>query len=115
MSSTAERLPTEANPGGNAPTHHSVNYYGVFGLLVVLTAVTVGVGFIHLPNEAAKWIVALLIASIKGTAVAMYFMHLKFEGKLIYIILLVPLALVVLLIAALFPDIVMSRTIVDTP
>jgi cytochrome c oxidase subunit 4 len=91
---------TEALP------HHKVPYYGVFGLLVALTAVTVSVAFLDIHNEMAKVLLALTIAAIKASAVALFFMHLKFEGKLIYLILIVPLLLCVLLIVALIPDIV---------
>ena len=85
--------------------HHHVNYFAVFVTLVVLTIVTVAATFIHTENELVKVLIALLIASIKATAVAMYFMHLKFEGKLIYLIMIVPLCLCVLLIFALIPDV----------
>ena len=47
-------------------------------------------------NELINVLLALLIASIKGLCVAMFFMHLKFEGKLIYLIFIVPLILCVL-------------------
>ena len=40
--------------------------------------------------------------------VAMFFMHLKFEGKLIYMMVIVPLILCVLIIFALIPDILMT-------
>jgi cytochrome c oxidase subunit IV len=51
-------------------------------------------------------LVALTIASIKAAFVALFFMHLKFEGKLIYLILLVPVFLSVVLVISLIPDIV---------
>jgi hypothetical protein len=38
----------------------------------------------------------------------MFFMHLKFEGKLIYLIFIVPLTLCVLVIVALIPDVLMT-------
>ena len=40
-----------------------------------------------------------------ASLVALFFMHLKFEGKLIYVIFCVPLVLCVLLICALIPDV----------
>ena len=89
------------------PDHH-VNYYAVFGVLIVLTVVTVAVAFFHIKSELVKVLLALTIATVKATAVAMFFMHLKFEGKLIYLILLVPVFLCIVLILALIPDIVHS-------
>jgi cytochrome c oxidase subunit 4 len=91
---------TEAMP------HHPVPYYLIFGVLVVLTAITVAVAFLDIHSEIAKVLLALTIASIKASAVALFFMHLKFEGKLIYLILIVPLLLCILLVVALIPDIV---------
>jgi cytochrome c oxidase subunit 4 len=88
--------------------HHHVNYYAIFATLVVLTIVTVGVAFINIHNEAIKVLVALAIASVKALCVAFFFMHLKFEGKLIYMIFIVPLLLCVLLTVALIPDVLMT-------
>jgi cytochrome c oxidase subunit 4 len=85
--------------------HHHVNYIAVFGTLVVLTIVTVAATFIPTDSELVKVLIALLIASIKAACVAFFFMHLKFEGKLIYLILIVPLILCILLILALIPDV----------
>ena len=59
-------------------------YMIVFGTLAVLTVVTVAVGYIHLPIIPAL-IVALLIATVKATLVACYFMHLISEKKVILI------------------------------
>src|SRR5687768_16221818 len=100
--------PEEAHGVTVPEPHHKVNYLAIFGLLVVLTIVTVAVAFLDIKSEVAKVLLALAIASIKATAVALYFMHLKFEGKLIYLILFVPLALCVLLVVALIPDVVHS-------
>jgi cytochrome c oxidase subunit IV len=93
--------------GHTEPTpHHHVPYYLIFGVLVVLTGITVAVAFIEIKSEIVKVLLALAIASIKASAVAFFFMHLKFEGKLIYLILIVPLLLCILLVCALIPDIV---------
>jgi cytochrome c oxidase subunit IV len=86
--------------------HHKVNYVAIFVLLVLLTVVTVAVAFLHLHSEFQKVLVALSIASVKAAFVALYFMHLKFEGKLIYLILAVPVFLCVVLVISLIPDIV---------
>ena len=97
--------PEEAH-GVTVPTpHHHVPYYLIFGILVALTIVTVGVYFLHPTSELVKILLALLIASVKAILVAFFFMHLKFEGKLIYTIFIVPLILCVLLVVALIPDI----------
>ena len=86
--------------------HHPVNYYAIFGLLVGLTVLTVAAAYIPTTSELVKVLIALTIASVKASAVALYFMHLKFEGKLIYLILLLPVFLCFVLVLALIPDIV---------
>lgn len=53
---------------------------------MVLTIVTVAISRFHLPTPAAIAL-ALVVASIKGTLVAGYFMHLISERKLIYWVL----------------------------
>ena len=90
--------------------HHHVPFVKIFFALIILTAITVGIGiYMRFDNELVNVLLALLIASIKASLVAMFFMHLKFEGKLIVTIFLVPLALCVLLVVALLPDIVMTK------
>ena len=56
--------------------HHSgvARYVIVFVALLVLTVVTVWTGRMHLPNWGLA--LALLIATTKGSLVALYFMHL---------------------------------------
>ena len=61
-------------------------YFMIFGALMVLTIITVGVSYVHLPVAAAVT-VALIVATIKGSLVALYFMHLLHERKVIYWVL----------------------------
>jgi cytochrome c oxidase subunit IV len=70
---------------------HVKVYLIVFVALMVLTLVTVAISRIHLPVPIAVT-VALLVATIKGSLVACYFMHLISEKKLILAILLVTAA-----------------------
>ena len=105
MTQSAARIPEEPH-GTTAPTpHHYVNYYLIFFYLVILTVLTVLIAMHRFESELINVLLALLVASIKATFVARYFMHLKFEGKLIYCIFCVPLVLTVLLICALIPDV----------
>jgi cytochrome c oxidase subunit 4 len=55
----------------------------VFGSLLVLTAFTVGAYFMHLPHRFAITL-ALTIATVKGSLVAAWFMHLISERKMIF-------------------------------
>ena len=65
---------------------HVKTYFMIFGALMVLTIVTVGVSYFHLPVAMAV-LVALIVATIKGSLVALFFMHLKHERKVIYYVL----------------------------
>ena len=55
-------------------------YYGIFGALMVLTAVTVGVAFINL--GPFNFPVAISIAIIKASLVILFFMHVKYSSRL---------------------------------
>ena len=61
-------------------------YITVFVALMVLTIITVAISRLHLSVPIAVT-VALLVAIIKGSLVACYFMHLISEKKVIYAVL----------------------------
>ena len=65
---------------------HVKVYITVFVTLMALTIITVVISRFHLPVPIAVTI-ALLVATIKGSLVACYFMHLISEKKLIYAVL----------------------------
>ena len=73
-------------------------YITVFVALMVLTIVTVAISRFHLPVLLAVT-VALIVAIIKGSLVACYFMHLISEKKLIYAVLGLTTAFFVALLA----------------
>ncbi|MBM2828768.1 MAG: hypothetical protein HW408_1300 [Actinobacteria bacterium] len=77
-------------------------YVAVFAALLVLTGATVGVSYIDLGiwNVAA----ALLIASVKATLVALFFMHLRHEGRLVWTFALVPILFLALIIGGTLSD-----------
>lgn len=62
---------------------HVKTYLMVFGTLMVLTVVTVAISYLHLETHEAI-LIALAVATVKGSLVALYFMHLNHERKLIY-------------------------------
>jgi cytochrome c oxidase subunit IV len=63
-------------------------YITVFAALATLTIITVGISYLHLP---AFWAItfALAVATVKGSLVACYFMHLISEKAIIYWILII--------------------------
>jgi cytochrome c oxidase subunit 4 len=62
---------------------HVKVYMMVFGALAVLTVVTVAARYLDVPVHLAI-AVALLIASVKASLVALFFMHLKGEVRTIF-------------------------------
>jgi len=73
-------------------------YIIVFVALMALTIVTVAISYLDLPPAMAIT-VALFVATVKGSLVACYFMHLLSEKKLIYAVLVITLVMFVPLIA----------------
>lgn len=73
-------------------------YITVFVALMVLTIVTVAVSRLHLSVPVAVTL-ALVVATVKGSLVACYFMHLLSERKLIYAVLALTVVFFAVLIA----------------
>ena len=73
-------------------------YITVFASLMVLTLVTVGISRFHFPVPIAVTL-ALLVATIKGSLVACYFMHLISEKRLIVAILALTVVFFIALVA----------------
>jgi cytochrome c oxidase subunit 4 len=91
-------------PGSTA---HAVNvrpYLLVFGTLLLLTVVTVAVASLDL-GESTTVLVAVSIATIKASLVAMFFMHLKGEKPMVFW----SLGLTAVLFAALFAFLLWSE------
>lgn len=78
----------------------------VLASLIFLTVITVAVSRV----DFGSWniVIALLIASIKAGIVGSFFMHLKFEGKIILMYVLYPLLVLVIFIGGSLMD-VMDR------
>jgi cytochrome c oxidase subunit 4 len=74
------------------------SYVVVFVTLMVMTILTVAVSYFHMPVGLAI-LVALLIASFKGSLVASVFMHLSHERKVIYWVLLLTVIFFIVLMA----------------
>jgi cytochrome c oxidase subunit 4 len=87
-------------PGDHAADidRHVRVYITVFVALMVLTMVTVAISYLHLSVPLAVT-AALLVATVKGSLVACYFMHLISEKKLIYAVLILTVVFFVALLA----------------
>lgn len=75
----------------NTPTHkHTPHilplslYLTIGGILLVLTAVTVTVSFYQF--GPFNLVIAMFIAAIKASLVALFFMHLKYDSKIYMVI-----------------------------
>jgi cytochrome c oxidase subunit 4 len=88
--------------------HSHPNYVLIFYWLVGLTAAT----YLAAPLKHAEifteflviiWVLA--IACSKASLVAMFFMHLKFEGRWKFVLVVPPLVMACVLVLALVPDI----------
>lgn len=73
------------------------NYVGIWGVLFALTAVEVMVAFVAL-SKLTIILVLLALAVWKALLVALYYMHLKFEPRRMWILAAVPLPLATILI-----------------
>ncbi|MEO6436243.1 MAG: cytochrome C oxidase subunit IV family protein [Tepidisphaeraceae bacterium] len=69
----------------------------VFGVLLVLTVATVAVTWIDLGRTANVWI-ALFIAVLKAAFVGLFFMHLYWDSKFNFLVLVASLFFVALFI-----------------
>jgi len=89
-------------------SHTSIKtYLLVFFWLCVFTAIEVGLTYIDMSRSL---LACLLIGTslVKASLVAVFFMHLKFEGKLIYFVILLPGVIAIMYVLFLFPDIVVG-------
>jgi cytochrome c oxidase subunit 4 len=73
------------------------NYVGIWGVLFALTAVEVMVAFVAL-SKIAIILALVALAMWKALLVALYYMHLKFEPRRMWILAAVPLPLAVILV-----------------
>jgi len=73
-------------------------YIGVFATLMVLTVVTVAASRLN-AGVVMTIVIAMAIATVKGSLVASFFMHLAWEKRSIYALLLVAAAFLVAMIS----------------
>lgn len=87
-----------------AKPHASPNYMLIWLFLFILTVAEVLVAFVsHMP-KVALILILLVLALWKALLVALYYMHLKFEPKKLWIIAAVPLPLVLILIGTVLME-----------
>lgn len=84
--------------------HGHPNYLKIYLTLLGLFALTVVASLLH--NPLIVFFIVFGISIIKGTLVLLYFMHLKWEPKLIWIMLGLALLILLFLFIGTYPDIV---------
>lgn len=77
-------------------------YFAVFGALLVLTAVTVIISKFHF--GAFNLVVAMAVAALKASLVALYFMHLKYDSKVYMTVFLIAIAMLAVFIILTMAD-----------
>lgn len=84
------------------------NYVAIWVWLVALVAASLAATL--LPGGRVVAVTFIFVAAIvKALLVALNYMHLRFEPRLIYAIALVPVVFAFILAVALFPDFVFHR------
>ena len=76
---------------------HSPNYMLIWGVLFAMTAVEVGVAFLAF-SKTVIVLTLLVLAVWKAVLVALYYMHLKFEPRRMWLLAASPLPLAVILV-----------------
>ena len=77
-------------------------YIGIFVALLCLTALTTGVAYIDL--GAFNTVAALAIAVVKMLLVILFFMHVKYSGRLIQVFILAGFLFLAILITLTLAD-----------
>jgi cytochrome c oxidase subunit 4 len=79
-------------------------YIWIWVYLLIITAVEVGLAYMHLFSTAAMLALLMVLSLVKGALIMAYFMHLRFERASL-VLTLVPAGVVVIgLLFAFFPD-----------
>lgn len=60
-------------------------YFAIFGVLMIGTALTVAAAFVDM-GSGLNTVVALTIAVVKATLVILYFMHVRYSSRLIWVV-----------------------------
>lgn len=84
--------------------HKHPPYVGIYFVLLLLTAASILISMI-IHKEAAPPFV-FTISTVKGLLIALFYMHLKYEGRYIIALALIPLIIFALILFIFMPDII---------
>ena len=105
MALNTEAAHTQAH--SHSHVHGGPKVYGaVLGGLLFLTVITVGASYIDWGGGLANVVIAMLIASMKASLVALFFMHLRWDKPVSAIIFCVSLFFLGLLLIGCYTDLI---------
>ncbi len=90
-------------------------YLKVFAGLAVLTAIEYYYASIFKDHFVILLLGLLFLAVVKAGLVGWYFMHLKFEGNWVYIMIVPAMILATIIVLALCPDMVLKPETEENP
>ena len=86
--------------------HHHPPYVGIYIILLVLTALSIVVAQIVHREKAPIFV--FLFSTIKAVLIALFYMHLKYEGRWIISLAVIPLLIFALILFVFMPDILVT-------
>ncbi len=94
----------KSNEGKNE--HHHPPYVFIYVVLVVLTALSIVVSWVVHKESAPPYV--FTISTIKSLLIALFYMHLKYEGRWVLSLAIIPLIIFAIVLFALMPDILVT-------
>src|SRR5271155_877004 len=113
MAVTTKMSASEVTAEHAAESH--APYLKVFGALAALTLVEYYYASIFKSHFLILLLGLLSLALVKAGMVGWYFMHLKFEGKWVYILIVPAMILATIIVLALSPDMVLKPETEENP
>lgn len=83
--------------------HKPAPYILIWFVLLLLTLAEVGYAFLPISKTLLVWGL-IIMAIMKAALVALYYMHLRFEPRRLWILALSPLPLAVILVVAVMTE-----------
>jgi len=101
MTTDSLQHPPAAHDSG--AEHADAPYMLIWGVLIVLTLAEVGYAFLSLPKF---WLAfgLVVMAVWKALLVALYYMHLRWEPRSLWVLVAAPLPLIAILILAVLTE-----------
>ena len=85
-------------------------YATVFGCLVILMAATVAASYVHIPVTGGNILLAMAIAICKAALIVLFFMHVKYSSKMIWVFASAGFLFLIILVGLTMNDYVARKT-----